>query len=188
MKYYQLSFPKSGANWLRHIARTLLGIKKEYLEIDIPDDIYIKTHQIPLPEYNIKDTNRSCILLLRDFKECTVRFDKHLLQCLPMYAACLQTYHDWPSPKLLIYYEDLLQNTTQEIDRLSYFLNTDSSIVHSQFNELKDESINKYNKEHGCQSNEQQHYHKYKIDIEQYNKKTKQYIPKNLLVYINRYF
>lgn len=71
MKYYQISYPRSGANWLRYICRTLLGIDKDYLQEDNHNDTYIKTHSLPIEGssnfMNKKDAGR-------DFNK---RYDEH---------------------------------------------------------------------------------------------------------------
>jgi len=207
-KSYQISYPRSGANYLRNISRELLSLgsldDKEYVNNN--SDVYIKRHKI-----NTYESNAYLIVIVRDYKESIVRHNKFrsklslipycnlslksiknfirgnikvildfiytdkrvdanklLKQEFDKYMYPLTLYDNWPGPKLLIYYEELVSNPLSVIDQLSKFYKVDDikannvkkkiSIINKQsletYSRLTDTSHTKGNKVQ---------FHKYKL-------------------------
>ena len=94
MRYYQISYPRSGANFLRHISRELLGLKalteEEYTEGDKDDGVYIKRHRIkqPLPDAGL-------VVILRNYKECIVRHKKFRYPLIWINTNSILTFLRW---------------------------------------------------------------------------------------------
>ena len=193
MRYYQLSYPRSGANWLRYIARHLLQVDKHYIETDEPNDIYIKTHILSRTETQKCNRGRGLILLLRDFKECIV---SHLhenavqIPAIKQYLTCIQTFDDWSSPKLLIYYHDLILRPCQTVVKLAKFFDPpiDTTKVQEFCDSLEKHqecSRNSYSTYvRACKSGDDPYHYQKRLQIDKCNQKALKVTPRNLLPYI----
>jgi len=189
-KYYSLSYPQSGATWLRYIARNLLNINKPYNEIDKDDAIYTKTHSLPMGGYNTYDKNKHLILVIKDFKEC---IPAHISTTQPTqksiieYVHPLQKFYEWQKPKKIIYYQDLILNTKETIYDFANFLSIDNSITSSFCNNLDyHKAYSRKQHVRACLSQDNLCYYqqKFQLNIKQWNTIIKCVIPSHLLTYL----
>jgi hypothetical protein len=189
--YYQISYPRSGANWLRYIARTILEIQKEYHERDDSNDLYIKTHV--KNDMVTLDKSGSLILLLRDFKNCIYSHTKSkeppVLQ-LYFYRDLLDIYHTWPANKILIYYADLVQKPETVIPKFSWFIsqsydNGKSFLENYDSHQLH--SIIQYKGKKDLSSIDDPYRHAKKINVKRWDTAMLNICQENLRQYIERF-
>jgi DNA integrity scanning protein DisA with diadenylate cyclase activity len=187
MAYYQLSFPRSGANWVRYISRYFLNINKKYDHTDNQGSEYFKTHG-----YDVKDlrnSNRQLVFVLRNFRECVYRHHHEYSESgLLHYIMLLNVYNLWQSKKILIYYEDLITKPNIEIVTIGYFLNQTTMQIYEflkQYDKHRAYSIEQYG---NCESDSKSTiWYSNDIDCILYNKFITDNIPKHLLKYVERY-
>lgn len=138
---YLISYPRSGNTWVRFILEKISGLPTagiqgpESLSIDQPihkrphfkkhlenvngDPIIYKAHY---PRH-IYSFDGKLILIARDPKECIVRHTSALnTRDLDEYMELIKLYDQWSGNKLLIYYEDLLQNPSETILSIVSFM------------------------------------------------------------------
>ncbi len=141
------SYPRSGNTWLRYMIEVFTGrpslgnpaspvddtpihTRMEGLTVD-PDAVpsAVKRHELQHMEEG--DEQRPLIVAVRNYKECMVRHRYHLRERKRpfaletesrLYMAPLAYFEDHGSPKLLLYYEDLLENPVVAITSLARFL------------------------------------------------------------------
>ena len=194
MNYYQMSYPRSGANWLRYIARILLNINKDYDKIDTDEDQYLKTHRLPPPEVSDTiDYSRGMILLLRDFKECITSHNTSLNErSLAIYSHPIECYHSWEQPKLLIYYEELVAYPLKVLFELVRFFQPPVDAMravhfYTRYDMHKKFSQKECKKIHPCFSEGRLGYHSQFLDARQWNDYVLEHMDSSLLPYIARY-
>lgn len=134
-KWVSLSYPRSGATWVRYCARTMLGIP---LNMGGHDDYktpveYIKMHYPPtqFPKHKI----RGLVLCIRDYKECFVRQYIKALDKLDLVENFstgdmalyknIKYFDQFSGEKILFYYEDFIDNPRAMIIPLANFLDVD---------------------------------------------------------------
>jgi len=131
------SFPRSGSTLVRFLCRKLTGIEedKAFFSKATSSDRIWHTHK----HQKIEDENFKIVLTLRNYKECCVshvrRFEgkislfaeakKMLIRpdIVSSYTEVIQAFDEYEYDKLLIYYEDLMENAQAEVERLAKFLN-----------------------------------------------------------------
>jgi len=191
MNYYQISYPRSGANWLRYIARNLLQINKEYKETDVETDLYIKTHYLPIPNTKAYNKDGGVILLLRDFKECIVSHtgvkDTPTPHRLEQYTDLIQIYHNHPTKKMIVYYNDLILNPLAIVYQLVSFFDqqVDASVTARFCSRMSEHQANSRQQYVGeCKSQNDLHYYQRKLNVPRWNAYVSQNISSELLQYI----
>jgi hypothetical protein len=193
MKYYQLSYPRSGANWLRYIARYMLGIDKNYHLGDDLDDTYTKLHTVF--KFSDVDYNRGLVLILRDYKECLRSHSPHAAKPLEdqvgLYFQCLATYHEWPERKYLVYYEELIEEPGVIIEDFSVFLTgtpTKGVYFLEDYEQHMEFSKAECRKIHACNSEgNKTNYHQQSIDVKLWDDFVMLKCPTPLRPYIEHY-
>jgi hypothetical protein len=147
MKYIQISYPRSGANYLRYIARLLLEIDKRYLEKDNMDELYIKRHD-QISQCEINEPGRKLIILLRDPFECINRHNQINKANIDKYISILVKYKSCPNDKTVIYYEELITEPYRVIREFSEFLDRDPTDILDNLEKIKEDSLKGYTKIH----------------------------------------
>jgi hypothetical protein len=157
-KVVLLSYPRSGNTFTRYCIESLTkrptsnNLKKNdqiflsYFQKHFPDlmtdgskPIVIKSHGILEKELS-KYTNHGLILLLRNYKEALVRHqidpkNSHPLTIsddlfCPSYTRCIHNFCNWPNNnKLVIYYEDCIDNPELFIRQIVNFFQSDQNIA-----------------------------------------------------------
>lgn len=146
---YLLSYPRSGNHWVRYILEWFSGRptigegdeswntqvdtpihsnKKLGVNISITNDIPIAYKRHDIREED--DRNKPLILIVRDYKEILVRkiYESLYLDNIEVkgimggYMDHVIKFHEWPGPKLLVHYEDLMDHPGREIARILSFL------------------------------------------------------------------
>jgi hypothetical protein len=96
--------------------------------------------------------NKGLILILRNPKECIVRHSKKLnSKDISWYMGLLELYDNWPSKKMVIYYEDLINSPELTLRNLTTFLNIEEDRV----NEFLDNYETLFNASIGVYDNEE---------------------------------
>jgi hypothetical protein len=124
-KWASLSFPRSGATWIRYVVHFCNNkpLDPQHANNFIDTAFYAKVHIIKPKQDESLD---GLLVLVRNYKECITRhchkfaphfnFDKCLTEKhWPSYVHPLLMYEKFERKKLLIYYEDLI---TQPVDTL----------------------------------------------------------------------
>ena len=142
MKNYLLSYPRSGNTWLRYCIEVLTNNRTiGYLGSDAKDSgvlpknrtnekpILIKRHETS----DIKEGN--LILIVRNYKEVIIRHNsvKTIMEDYSSnnrvtYLKLLNFYHTYKGKKMIIYYEDLIDDLKNTIDKVLNFLGLEVSI------------------------------------------------------------
>lgn len=168
-----LSYPKSGNTWLRYIIEAVTGrpslgspsglsedlpiyTRVEGLEVD-PDAVpsAVKRHWVR--HINEEDRQRPLIVAVRNYKECFIRNRRFLVEDLKiafevevegrLYMEDLAYYTDYAGPKLLLFYEDLIDEPVNAITSLMRFLEVpdeDCSRFLERYEEHRDRSLGAY--------------------------------------------
>jgi hypothetical protein len=150
---YLLSYPRSGNSWFRYCVENICKQRTiGYLYSDLKDKgimpeyrgnnhyILIKRHETSDIENTV---NNKLLFILRDYNEVIIRHrgsdhniikeheEKHLDPFQGgsfNYISTLEFYEQFIGDKLLIYYEDLVQNTEQILyQAISFLTNQDRS-------------------------------------------------------------
>lgn len=132
--FYLLSYPRSGNHWVRYILEwhskrtTIDGLKSLSSFVKIPGvrqslpPIAIKKHWIESQD----DRSLPLIFLLRNYKEAVTRHCQHnsatYMANLETYRQDVYTFLDWASPKICIYYTDLITSPKTTIKTLLDFV------------------------------------------------------------------
>lgn len=118
-----VSYPRSGSNWVKYFVEFITDLK-------VGDGVFRKSHS---------SRNQRQIFLIRNYKECLYShgarsYDDFIRELTkdgqfnpirkpqPYYLTLLQIFDDLKLPKILIYYEDLIENPEGEFSRLFEFL------------------------------------------------------------------
>ena len=170
-EYYVYCFPRSGSLYLRHICRQFLKIKKQIMSKDDPNEVFFHTHFQP---DITTDTNRKLICIIRDYHECCLSHAKRrgkrkrfknetdydsALKLLTFstnvnlnkdvsISSVVKTYDNFKGNKILIYYENLINNVDIELDRLSRFLKVPEhlSFIKNNIKNISENASQQYNK------------------------------------------
>ena len=141
-----MSYPRSGNTWTRYIIEFLTGrptgslseklALSDYSDIGADSEeplIAVKVHRIivELRSFPI----RGLIFLMRNYKELvgppvngepedkiTFVAEASIDQRMRDYLTLISYFHNFKGPKIIVYYEDLIQNPNKEIKRLSDFI------------------------------------------------------------------
>lgn len=186
IKYCQLSYPRSGANYLRSIAREILHLDKHYLDADTEDDIYSKTHEL---RFLHDASKRSLIGILRNPLECLVRHKENIdRHNVADYLKVVNSFHSFAGPKHLIYYEDLILSPNIIISEFAKFLGHPDFTFNAE--DLFNSSLTKYKVGGLISTTEGKNtvFHRKGL---QHNKRWKEFIqdacPEDSVVLLNRY-
>lgn len=118
-----VSYPRSGSNWVKYFVEHMTGLK-------VGGGVLRKSHSYK---------GQRQILVVRNYKECLYShgarsYDDFIRELTkdsqfnpirkpqPYYLILLQIFDDLKLPKILIYYEDLIENSEGEFSRLFEFL------------------------------------------------------------------
>ena len=134
-----LSFPRSGNHLIRFIIEYIIGYPtKGCIDKDIP--VYLNlyktdklmSHVIPEPFIieKLHDSNSisnasSLIFIVRDFKECIPNHNNYngdYRESMKLYIQNFIYYSNYKGPKLLIYYEDMIENSMTTIFSIINFI------------------------------------------------------------------
>ncbi|MDQ7787554.1 MAG: FKBP-type peptidyl-prolyl cis-trans isomerase [Thermodesulfovibrionales bacterium] len=119
------------------------------------------TNPIAVKRHFIRDNDNrdsGLILIVRDFNECIVKHIKPyvineinhnvLFENISQYVKLIYDYDNWHADKILLFYEDLIENCEPEINRLLMFCNIFNDYEFRQFinhiNKHKERSIKYY--------------------------------------------
>ena len=127
-------------------------------EVDNQEVILEKAHEM-LPGDEVvfnKETGGRVILILRDFKEAIGRQalgrEFNYMGHIPIYKSALEFYDNYQGDKLVVYYEDFVQNTELELKKLLEFIGEYNHEKYMAFigdiETQKENSIKTYNKFH----------------------------------------
>jgi len=164
---YLLSYPRSGNHWVRFIIEWLSGMPTLGSGDDLPiHKILEKEGGSHLNHVNgkkefvvekahfsgkVNDRDKGLILLLRNPKECIIRHTQKLhKKDIDWYMDLLSLYDSWPSKKMVIYYEDLINSPELTLQNLTTFLNIEEGRVNKfldNYETLFNASIGVYDNE-----------------------------------------
>lgn len=136
-----VSYPRSGTNWIRYIIEYISGQPTPgqprlhtggNFIIDRAHKAYPILHQHP-----------KAILVIRDYRECLLRSLPDLWEQIPVpakflqvewgktppvwYALNIEAFDRFRGDKLLLYYEDLIQDSASQVWEISEFLGLDTA-------------------------------------------------------------
>lgn len=166
-----LSYPRSGNSWLRYIIEALTGrpslgnpggdpaldpyTRLKELKVD-PEAVPAAVKRHELRDMEEADAQRPLIVAVRNYKECIIR-DRYSLEesNLPfdleeqsrLYMDTIAYYTGHPGPKLLIFYEDLLDEPVVAITGLARLLDVPEETCNrflERYEEHRDRSIQNY--------------------------------------------
>lgn len=167
-----LSYPRSGNTWLRYIIESVTGrpslgnpadpaldpplyTRLKELKVD-PDAVPAAVKRHELRHMEEADEQRPLIVAVRNYKECIIRQRYHLEESkLPfnleaesrLYMDPMAYYTGHPGPKLLLFYEDLLDEPVGAITSLARFLDSPEETCSrflERYEEHRDRSIRAY--------------------------------------------
>jgi len=148
--YILASYPRSANHWVRYIVEFLskqptLGEGNRNRDRKDPpvfqrlegEEYYESMQPIAIKRHSIRDEDdrsKKLIFVVRDYREVIFRhfnqpfslfrmrkLEKHIR----MYLGLIQCYHDWPSDKLMIRYEDLIKAPERTISMIAQFIGKD---------------------------------------------------------------
>ena len=167
-----LSYPRSGNGWLRYITEALTGrpslgipgdpaldpplyTRLKELKVD-PDAVPAAVKRHELREMEEADAQRPLIVAVRNYKECIIR-DRYWLEesNLPfdlgtqsrLYMDPIAYYTGHPGPKLLLFYEDFLDEPVGAVTGLARLLDVPEETCNrflERYEEHRDRSIQDY--------------------------------------------
>ncbi len=167
-----LSSAKSGNTWVRYCIEQLTDYdtSPSLLEKKPPGTpLMIKAHLLESDTYEMNNSSKKLILLVRNYKELICRYssrnEKHrinlqkvnaILQLINAgtwhYFFNLEDYDRWSEDKkLLIYYEDLIEKPSETLARLVRFLDGDPERVKNfmaRYEEHKRKALRIYDREY----------------------------------------
>lgn len=148
-----LTYPRSGNTWLRYCIEYLTKrptgetrylfptVKMSIMNAPLSNSFDLGADLsappiVKLHDYDHKKPSLNCpflIMIVRNYKECLVREIKteekireHLERRRILYVANLETYDNWdPEKRLLIYYEDLIKNPKETLNKVVNFFHAD---------------------------------------------------------------
>jgi hypothetical protein len=148
------SYPRSANHWLRYIIEYLskqptLGEGNRNRDTKDPpvfkrlgmEEYYQTTEAIAVKRHRIRkddDRSKKIIFVFRDYREVIFRhFNqpfslfkmRRLEKHIRMYLSLIQHYHDWPSAKLMIRYENLIKDPDNTITTIAQFIDKDESLI-----------------------------------------------------------
>lgn len=166
MNFCTLSYPRSGATFIQFL------IRENFNLLDVQTHNNNKIHYINKNLYNTK--MKIVIVPLRNYKECVVRhnhknFDNfNLKDELIHYYWPLEMFEKIKTKKHIIYYENLIKNTEQEILKLEELFNSSFKKILSNLEYYRQKSKKNYQKKlNKCMSDDKIYHHRYKLTIEQ---------------------
>lgn len=131
---------------------------KPISEVNGEEVILEKTHMIFDGDENVfnKETGGRLVLVLRDFKEAigrhTIGNADRYVQEIPKYKTTLEFYEKYEGDKLLVYYEDFVTNTQEQLKTVLEFIGEYNEEKYNNFiNDLpnhKQRSVQTYNQYH----------------------------------------
>ncbi|MEQ9231304.1 MAG: sulfotransferase domain-containing protein [Cyclobacteriaceae bacterium] len=167
--YYHLpvlvTFPRSGTNWIRYIIESMTGQPT-------PGKVRLhsgKDYAVDRAHSAMRNGLRykKMILVLRDYRECLIRHHLELFKEIgdvklfmendvvtsrpAWYLQNVHVFHQFQGEKLLMYYEDLLENPEVQIKKLGHFLGAKEANIQSFVGDLKNQqsrSIDSYHSSH----------------------------------------
>lgn len=145
---YLLAYPRSGSNWLCYCLEVLaslqaIGVSEDYtcpsaLDTHRKDFVLMRSHGHRQRELDvIKASGRPLIFILRDYMECIVRHHDgnvsievilsnlcggQVIEERVDYICCLDFFHRYLGPKILVYYRDLIMNPREQLDKVLKFM------------------------------------------------------------------
>ncbi|MEO9476656.1 MAG: sulfotransferase domain-containing protein [Cyclobacteriaceae bacterium] len=162
-----VSYPRSGTNWLRFIIESLTDKRT-------PGQIrYSRSKEYAVDRAHCASKNGmkydKMILVLRDYRECMLRHldalwlhhqnvedflnEQNVISKPSWYVDNIKAFEDFPRQKLLLYYEDLVDNPSEYVKELGQFLGVEElKILHflKELPKKQQESEASYNKTHGA--------------------------------------
>jgi len=163
-KVLLLSFPRSANTWIRycleHITKTqtcdcqdlpgtpnrIVNPFNANLNYKLKPYIYKEHFAVNCDRFD--EQNDKLILILRNYKECLIRHYgvprllKNLDHDLKQYTDNILFFDKWKGEKIIIYYEDIINNFEHIIKKIAMFLNLDPASV-NEF--IKDYDFHKSN-------------------------------------------
>lgn len=133
------SYSRSGTNWIRYIVEYISGCPTPGQKRLISGNNYYvdRAHRA----YPVMKFYKRVVLIIRDYRECILRYykgtwsdhpdvvalltDEGLKQPACWYIKNIEAFDAFQGEKLLIYYEDLLEKPEETITELSEFLGLD---------------------------------------------------------------
>lgn len=159
-KWISISYPRSGATWLRYFVRTCMGLCPDWNGNDTishPNTKFAKTHRLIPGDL---DYAEGIVVLVRNYKECIPRhlrntqknqqvITKAFIKSLNIagegsYIHPLDMLENFDGPKHLIFYEDLITKPVKVMKRLAKKMELDASAVLDNFEEHWNISISNY--------------------------------------------
>lgn len=159
-----ISYPRSGTNWVRYIIEFLSDKPTPGFTrlIEGEDFIIHRAHD----GYRIIDKYKKVILIIRNYKECIIRHqginrireyehtseflkDSSLVHPPEWYINNIQKFDKFKGKKILVYYEDLVEEPEKSITDIATFLGLKNKKLATLLDESevhKKRSIELYNK------------------------------------------
>ena len=136
MKNYLLSYPRSGNTWLRYCIEVLTNKRTiGYLSSDDKDSGVLpknRTNEEPIliKRHETSDIKEGkLILIVRNYKEVIIRHNsvKTIMEDYSSnnrvtYLKLLDFYHTYKGKKMIVYYEDLIGDLKNTIEKVLNFL------------------------------------------------------------------
>lgn len=117
-----------------------------------------KTHEIYEGDENVfnKETKGRLVLVIRDFKEAigrhTIGHTQRYVTEIPKYKSTLEFYEKYEGDKLVVYYEDFVTNTQEQLKRVLEFIGEYNEEMFTNFvsdiDNHKKQSVKTYNQFH----------------------------------------
>jgi len=183
MEYIIASYPRSGNLWVRYLIewfskRPTIGEGNDYswdpplytrkelshIKIENKDPLAVKRHWIR----DSDDRSLGLILVIRNYNECILKHlqikdidslykkQHQLIENINQYTALLYHFEQWNKNKLIIYYEDLIDDYCEEIQRLLKFCNifndTEFKLFMHNYHQHRNSTVNYYDQEAGSET------------------------------------
>lgn len=170
-----LSHPRSGINWIRYCVEFLThrptpGRRKLYKNNIKGDFVFYRSHLPQLIE--VPKHGDNLVLLLRNYKECMLRhrtfkrisksaeinvrsflnwryMGKNEFCTIGVYGEMIRMFEIIQGKKLVLYYEDLLANSKQEMLKFFNFIEINISSLKENFNNFFDKDL-EFHKNKSC--------------------------------------
>ena len=157
MNYIIASFPRSGNHWVRYIVewfskRPTIGDGKRDLPIYKKVGLKgISGKPIAKKRHRIDESmhDKKLLLIVRNFMENkdiidhqTIDYEAHKYHLPDVYMGLIEQYDVWPEDKIILYYEDLMDDPFESIMSILEFFKIDSDNV---LNFINDIDIHRHN-------------------------------------------
>jgi len=146
------SYSRSGTNWLRYFIETITNrpTPGQFRCVAGTDYVIDRAHRA----YPVLDKYKSVLLIVRDYKECLLRHNKdhwlatknvksfmensRIRQPCWWYMENIRAFDRFQKPKLLIYYEDLMNSPETELVKIGNFLGFPEPSVSDFLNHIEE--------------------------------------------------